>query len=184
MTTLLPPAPSEGAIATRRAPAERATAARLAALLCAFATFGAAPRCTAAGDADAAIPPDHPLLGSWTWTVPTNGCTERYSYRANGTMLATSGEQVVQTTYRVSFRPSAKEFYRIDEKVSTDNAKQDCTDQPPHDTTGEQNTIYARFDRTGNAMVMCRDESMNACFGPLRRVELEEAHAGPPARRS
>ena len=63
--------------------------------------------------AAAAPPADHPILGIWKLSLPDLGCSETYRFRADGTTLVTSAEEVSESEYRIPDKPSAKGFYRL-----------------------------------------------------------------------
>lgn len=123
--------------------------------------------------AQAAPPARHPIVGIWTLSLPTLGCSETYRFRADGTTLVTSAEEVSESEYRIPDTPSAMGFYRLEDRVVRDNGKKDCTGaviQP-----GARATHYIRFHPSGALFLMCADESMNMCIGPFERVLGEEA---------
>jgi len=122
-----------------------------------------------------AVPSDqldqqHPLFGKWTWTRSVNNCTETYDFRSNGIKYVTSGEERTEATYYVSDQPDAKGFYVLTDKITKDYGGKDCGDDLT-DSTGEEATIYVRFHKSGNMILMCFSESLNKCFGPLKRVK-------------
>ena len=47
--------------------------------------------------AAAAPPADHPILGIWKLSLPDLGCLETYRFRADGTTLVTSAEEVSES---------------------------------------------------------------------------------------
>jgi hypothetical protein len=111
---------------------------------------------------------NHPILGTWTFAVPGTGCQETYYMRPNGTTLVTSGEEVVESVYEIDEKPSPKGFFKTTDKVVKGNGKKDCSGEVTQ--VGQKATNYIRFHPSGDIMIMCRDESLNACFGPLRRA--------------
>lgn len=129
-----------------------------AALLCSLITAHAAPP---------AAP--HPLASSWTWTLPGKTCTETWHYRADGTRHASSGEEVSQSRYQVSALPSLLGFYRVTETVTQSNGKPDCAGDV-HDTGGVPVTRFIQFSPKHDQLIVCREESLKACFGPLQRM--------------
>lgn len=111
---------------------------------------------------------DHPLVGSWRFDVPNTGCAEIYRFRADGTSVVTSGQEIAETEFEISAKPSGKGFYVWTDTIVKDNGKKDCSGQITD--VGRKTTNYIRFDRGGQAFVVCRGESFDACFGPLRRI--------------
>ena len=111
---------------------------------------------------------DHPVLGSWTFVVPGTSCEETYHVRPNGTTLVTSAEEVTESVYEIDDTAGPKGLFRMTDEIVKGNGRKDCSGQVTE--TGQKSTNYIRFDPSGNVMIMCRDETMKACFGPLRRV--------------
>lgn len=63
----------------------------------------------------AAPPPaDHPILGIWRFTLPDGSCSEIYRFRADGTTLVTSAEEVSESTFNIPAQPSASGFYKLE----------------------------------------------------------------------
>ncbi|KFI06611.1 hypothetical protein [Massilia sp. BSC265] len=123
--------------------------------------------------AQAAPPADHPILGIWKLSLPDLGCSETYRFRADGTTLVTSAEEVSESEYQIPAKPSAKGFYRLEDRVVKDNGKKDCAGAIMK--PGTKATNYIRFHPSGALFLMCADESMNTCIGPFERVQGEEA---------
>lgn len=130
---------------------------------------------TALGAANAPSVPDvpnmpngHPILGTWHFTLPNSQCTETYFYKPDGTALVTSGEEVGETTFEVSAEVSPKGFFKIVDKIVKDNGKKDCSGAVM--TVGHEATNYVTIHPSGELMLMCESESLQACFGPLRRA--------------
>lgn len=121
----------------------------------------------------AAPPSDHPILGIWTLNLPALSCSETYRFRADGTTLVTSAEEVSESEYRIPDKPSAKGFYRLDDQVVKDNGKKDCAGAIMK--VGTKATNFIRFHPSGALFLMCADETMETCIGPFRRVKGEEA---------
>lgn len=133
-----------------------------AALLCGLITAHAAPP---------AQPPAaaHPLSARWTWTLPGKACTETWHYRADGTRHASSGEEASQSVYQASALPSLLGFYRVTETVTQSNGQPDCAGDV-HAASEEPLTRFIQFSPKHDQLIVCREESLKACFGPLRRV--------------
>lgn len=123
--------------------------------------------------ASAAPAADHPILGIWKLSIPDLGCSETYRFRADGTTLVTSAEEVSESEYRIPDKPSAKGFYRLEDRIVKDNGKKDCAGviMKPGTTA----TNFIRFHPSNAIFLMCADESMQACIGPFERVQGEEA---------
>jgi hypothetical protein len=148
----------------------------LAALLCSAAAAQAGgplpPKSTLIAPAAVATP--HPLAGRWTWTLPDKSCTETLVYSAgnngtNGTRQGSSGEEVTQSRYDVSAMPSLLGFYRLTETVTQSNGKTDCSGDL-HEATGKPVTRFVQFSPKKDLLIVCKEESLQACFGPLKRA--------------
>ena len=125
------------------------------------------------GLAAAAPPADHPILGIWRLSIPELGCSETYRFRGDGTTLVTSAEEVSESEFKIPDKPSAKGFYRLDDRVTKDNGKKDCSGAIMK--VGTRATNFIRFHPSGALFLMCADESMESCIGPFERVQGEEA---------
>ena len=110
-------------------------------------------------------PVNHPILATWTFTLLNGKCSETYALRQNGTMSATSGDEVAEAAYEISAKPSAKGFYRWVVKITKDNGKKDCAGQVMQ--LGHEATNFVRID--SSEMIVCERESLDACVGPFRR---------------
>ncbi len=111
----------------------------------------------------------HALTGTWTWTLPGKACSETLQYRPNGDRLATSGEQVTNGDYEVTRAPSAAGFHRLTETVTQTNGKRDCYGDL-QGSNEESATRFIQFSPAQDQFIVCKAESLQACFGPLRRV--------------
>lgn len=116
---------------------------------------------------------DHPILGIWKLSLPDLGCSETYRFRADGTTLVTSAEEVSESEYRIPAKPSAKGFYRLEDRIVKDNGKKDCAGAIMK--VGTTATNFIRFHPSGALFLMCTDETMTTCIGPFERVQGEEA---------
>jgi hypothetical protein len=113
-------------------------------------------------------PSNHPILGIWKLSLPQVGCAETYHFRGDGTSLVTSAEEVSESEYQIPPRPSAKGFYKLDDRIVRDNGKKDCAGEITR--VGTRATNYVRFHPSGALFLMCADESMQTCIGPFERV--------------
>lgn len=111
----------------------------------------------------------HPLVGSWSWKLPGKACTESYEYRANGSRAGSSGEEVVQGTYEITPLPSLLGFHRLVETVTTSNDKRDCSGDL-HEASSPPVTRFIQFNPKRDQFIICKAESLQACFGPLKRA--------------
>ncbi len=136
-------------------------------LLCA-----AALQLSPARAADPAVPaaPAHPIVGSWNWTLFGGKCTETFQYRANGSMLSTSGDAVTEWIYTVTPQASEKGFYKVVETSTKQNGKKDCSGDVV-DEPGTAHTRFIQFSPARDRFIACKAESLAACFGPLSRTQ-------------
>ncbi|WP_338848988.1 hypothetical protein V8J88_08575 [Massilia sp. W12] len=114
----------------------------------------------------------HPILGSWVLPIehPRHGeCLETYYFRADGTTLVTSAEEVAETVFEISPKPSRAGFYRWSEKLVKDNGKKDCSGKVSR--VGSESVSYIRFLEDGERFIVCQEESLRACFGPFYRLQ-------------
>lgn len=132
----------------------------LAALFCGFAA--------------AQAPASHPLTGTWTWTLPGKSCLETWQYSANGTRQVSSDDEVTQADYAVPSRPSLLGFYRLVETVTQSNGKPDCAGDL-HEASGDSVTHFIQLSPKLDQMIVCKEESLKACFGPLKRAPEQAA---------
>jgi hypothetical protein len=131
------------------------------------------PPAQAAPPAPSAPIPNHPILGIWRLALPELHCVETYRFRGDGTTLVTSKDEISESEFRIPDKPSAKGFYKLEDRIVKDNGKQDCSGEIMK--VGTQATNFLRFHPSGALFLMCSDETMEACIGPFERVEGEEA---------
>jgi len=121
---------------------------------------------------ETAVARGHPIIGTWRFTVPDGSCAETYRFRADGTSVVTSGDEIAETEFRVTPKPSRKGFYEWVDTIVKDNGKKDCAGQITD--VGRKTTTYIQFDPGAERFIVCQAESHDACFGPLRRVGGED----------
>lgn len=126
----------------------------------------------AAPPARQALPADHPILGIWRLTLPEMGCVETYRFRADGTSLVTSAAEISESVYTIPNQPGSEGFYRMEDRVTRDNGKPDCSGNVMK--PGSRVVRFIRFPPSGKLFVMCADASMGACIGPFERVRGEQ----------
>ena len=122
--------------------------------------------------ADPAVAPPsgtHPISGQWTWTLPGKACTETLQYRTSGKRHGSSGEEVIESEFQIAAMPSLLGFYRLVETVTQSNGKPDCAGDL-HEASGNSVTRFIQLSPRLDQMIVCREESLKACFGPLKRV--------------
>ena len=110
----------------------------------------------------------HSLIASWSWALPGTQCTETLRYLANGTRTSTSGEEVAKSRYEVTPVPSLLGFYKIIETLTETNGKADCAGDM-HEVSGEPVTRFIQLSPKKDQLIVCKEESLQACFGPLKR---------------
>ena len=115
---------------------------------------------------------DHPILGIWKLTLPDGSCSEVYRFRGDGTTLVTSAEEISQSEFDIPAKPSAKGFYKLEDRLVKDNGKKDCVGQIMK--AGATATHFIHFHPSGSLFVMCVAESLDACIGPFRRMQGQE----------
>lgn len=147
----------------------RAVVASLAAAIftCALATSA-----LAAPPARQALAADHPILGIWRLTLPEMKCSETYRFRADGTSLVTSAAEISESVYTIPNEPGGEGFYRMEDRVTRDNGKPDCSGNVMKPDS--RVVRFIRFHPSGELFVMCADASLEACIGPFERVRGEE----------
>jgi hypothetical protein len=120
----------------------------------------------------AKVEPSHPLVGVWQFQLPDGSCTETYLIRADGTTAVTSGAERSESAFEISPKPSAKGFYRWTDRVTRTNGKPDCGGGKT--PIGQQTTLYVRMSPRSDAMILCADESLERCIGPLVRMQAQQ----------
>ncbi|WP_167758684.1 hypothetical protein [Zemynaea arenosa] len=118
----------------------------------------------------APVAPDknHPILGIWLLQVPDTTCTETYRFRADGTTLVTSAEEISQSEFTIPAKPSATGYYKLTDRIVKDNGKKDCSGDVMK--VGTSTSYFVRFNDDNSVFIMCLAESMDQCIGPFRRV--------------
>lgn len=139
--------------------------AALAVSLLALCSLGLSAH--AAGEATLAT---HPVVGTWSWPLFGGKCVETFQYRPSGTLLGTSGEAVTEWTYTISAEASEKGFYKATETSVRQNGKPDCSGDVV-DQDGDIHTRFIQFSPARDRMIICKTESLAACFGPLSKVQ-------------
>jgi hypothetical protein len=127
--------------------------------------------CVGAAQSIAADPAagDHPIIGKWIWKLHSNACTETLQFRSDGGRFGTSGDEITEGQYQITPRPSLLGFYRLTETVTVANGKRDCSGDL-HAVGEESMPRYVQFSPKRDLLIVCKGESLQACYGPLRRV--------------
>ena len=113
------------------------------------------------------LPTDHPIVGTWEIRVPGTTCTETYEFRADGTKIAKSAEEVNESKFVISATPSSDGYYKLTDTVVSSNGKPDCSGQST--PVGDKVSVYLRFEEP-NAFSFCPHEAADRCIGPFKRI--------------
>ena len=111
----------------------------------------------------------NPVVGTWSWTLFSGKCTETLQYRLDGVLLSTSGDAVTESRYAISSTPDAQGFFKIDEISTRFNAKKDCSGDVV-DEIGLDTIKYIQINPAKDLLIICKTASLQACYGPLRRL--------------
>lgn len=123
----------------------------------------------AADPASAPLAGAHPITGKWIWKLHSNACTETLQFRGDGSRVGASGDEVTEGQYQITPKPSLLGFYRLSETLTVANGKRDCSGDL-HAVSEEGLTRYVQFSPKHDLLIVCKTESLQACYGPLRRV--------------
>ncbi len=121
---------------------------------------------TAQGVRQTALPPSHPLLGTWRIDFP-NGCFEEYTLRADGTKLSESGQERNESIFDISSQPMPSGFYRWADKITKGNGKPDCGGAVT--AVGHEAVNFIRLHPSGSKFLLCETETMASCFAEFQR---------------
>lgn len=110
---------------------------------------------------------NHPLIGKWKLEIPNSACDGLFEVRADGTTRATSAEQVIESDVDLAPKPSENGYYKIAEKVTTENGKANCVGRKI--TIGQSGTNFVILNRDGDEFLLCAKEDINTCVGPFAR---------------
>jgi hypothetical protein len=133
----------------------------------------------------------NPIRGQWSWKQFDGSCNETLRYQGDGELLAVSATSISKWTYQISKSPSAAGFYRVLETLISDNGKADCAgnlltaktlaasaktdkeaDKKADQEANTEDRTRSRFIQlspAGNLLLLCSEESLKACFGPLTK---------------
>jgi hypothetical protein len=107
----------------------------------------------------------NPLVGVWAWNAVGGACPEIHEYRADGSAITQSGDEVLEKSYEVSRVSDG--LYRITLKSLRSNGKKDCTG---HTTkVGGTNVVFVQFQNFGGYLT-CASESGMSCYGSAVRA--------------
>ncbi len=112
---------------------------------------------------------DHPMIGAWQITLPDGSCREIYRIRSDGTSIVTSGEEISESEFVISDKPSPKGFFKWVDTIKKDNGKKDCLGEITK--VGQQATNYVLFHPSGDGFLICQEENVDTCVGPFLRLK-------------
>lgn len=84
------------------------------------------------------------VVGTWSFIYPSNGCTESYTFNANGTWTSSSLDEIQTGTYTFDETINTGERHALSIIVATDNGLPDCNGASSN-ATGVSGTVYAEF---------------------------------------
>lgn len=113
-----------------------------------------------AGVASAADGGGFDVVGVWNWSLVGGDCRERYTYRADGTLSAESGEERLEKTYTLTGLEGG--MYRLDATVTATNGKTDC--EGGLTPVGATSRIYL-MPLKGGGYFTCASEDTLSCYG-------------------
>lgn len=116
--------------------------------------------------------PNHPIIGVWRLSLDAGRCAETYRFRQDGTSLVTSASEVSESAFAINDQPSARGFYKMEDRVVKDNGKPDCSGEVMK--VGTSATNYLQFHPNGNMFLMCASEALDVCIGPFERIRGEQ----------
>ena len=123
----------------------------------------------AADPASAPAADAHPVIGKWIWKLHSNACTETLQFRGDGSRFGASGGEVTEAQYQITPKPSLLGFYRLTETLTVANGQRDCSGDL-HAAGEDRTTRYVQFSPKHDLLIVCKTESLKACYGPLRRT--------------
>jgi hypothetical protein len=109
------------------------------------------------------------IVGTWEWTRKSNGCSERYVFRDDGSASVTSRDERLDGRFRLAWSPEENGRYRLDMAVAKDHGGRNCLDDD-QDSTGRSDTWYVLFSQSRETMILCGSLEGRDCLGPLRRA--------------
>ena len=111
------------------------------------------------------VRPDHPIIG--TWLHETGSCISAHTHRSDGTMHATSGEEVSDATYEISDQPDVTGAYTLTiTTLGNSNAKPDCWGAVTPTGYKETYSQSARFNRAADQLELCGSNgTISYCAG-------------------
>jgi len=110
-----------------------------------------------------------PLYGTWSWTRAETHCTEIYDFRPDGNAYLISGSERTEARYALSSKAGPAGRQRLVITATKYHGGKDCADRS-EDMTGKPASSYLLFLPGRKQVIMCNDETSDACFGPLFKL--------------
>ena len=119
----------------------------------------------------AALPADHPLVGSWNLVFPPSGtCHEQYQFSADGTRQAQSGQELISSDYSLEETIVGKlHFYKWTDKVVSSNNRPDCSGSVT--PVGDVATWYIYLELTTGEMSLCKTPDLRDTYAIFHRMK-------------
>jgi len=108
------------------------------------------------------------LVGQWSWTRKSNNCAETYTFRDNGTVSISTGEEMLERNYRMAWAPESNGRYTVTMTTVKDSGGQGCADTA-EGNTARSGTVHILFGGSGESMLICNSPAGADCIGPLKR---------------
>ena len=108
------------------------------------------------------------LVGTWEWTRKKNNCVEQYTFRADGTALVKSGDERIESTYRLAWSAEPNGRYKLALSTVQDSGGRGCADTV-EDASVRRNLLFVLFGGSRETMIMCHSLDGADCIGPLKR---------------
>jgi hypothetical protein len=108
---------------------------------------------------------DNPLLGEWNWKLSKGECRETHLYRADGTAMSKSGDEILEKTYTVSEREPG--MYFVEQTIVSTNGGNDCTGSST--PVGATSSVYIMMLK-GGGYFTCSSESGLSCYGSASKI--------------
>ena len=83
-------------------------------------------------------------------------------------VLSTSGEAVTEWRYSIDKAPGKQGFYKVQHVSTRHNGKKDCSGDAVEEA-GLESTHYIQLSPAKDRLIVCKSESLAACYGPLQR---------------
>lgn len=124
--------------------------------------------CSASLRAAPALRQDHPIIGTWQFTLPDGSCHEIYRMHEDGSSIVTSAQEVAEAAFVIEDQPDSDGFYKQVDTIIKDNGKRDCGGAVS--TVGQRSTNYILFHHSGNMFLSCAERDLRRCIGPFVRL--------------